>query len=161
MENDVVQQRRDNSLALIRANAHAASLIPEQRRVKQEKLADRRLVSAMNGSDQTRRPRIARRGDGFVVFTRNVVALVHWVRPSSLVISSAPALERRTPVRYISCRRSQVRSELSILRTRDAERPGSLTRCRRISARRSGNPFCSALARISKTSSVMFVRVCS
>src|SRR2546423_2784576 len=161
MQNDVVQQRRDNSVALIGADAHAASLIPEQRRIEKEKLADRALVSAMNGSDQASRCRVARRGDGFVLFTpRSVVALLHWILPSSLVIASVPS-DRCTPVRYISCRRSQARSELSILRTRDVERPGSFTRCLKTSPRRSENPFCSARARTSTTSSLTFARVCS
>src|SRR5438132_13027351 len=44
----------------------------------------------MDGRQQSRRRRITRGGEGFIVFTpRSVVALIHRILPSSIVIASA------------------------------------------------------------------------
>src|SRR5437868_12921637 len=90
VEHDVVEQRGDEFVLLIGADAHAASLISEQRSVKEEELPDRSFVSAMDGGEQPRGRRITRGGDDFVVFTpRSVVAVVHRIPASSLVVASA------------------------------------------------------------------------
>src|SRR2546423_770816 len=89
MQHDVVEKCCDKFVSLVGADAHAASLIPEQRSVEEEELSDRWLFSTMDGSEQARRRRITRGGDDFVFTPRSVVALLHRILPSSLVIASA------------------------------------------------------------------------
>src|SRR5919201_1445091 len=121
MQYDVVEQRRGKIVSFVGADAHSACLISQQRCIKQEQFPDRGGIAAKHSSDESCRRRITRGGDRFVVFTLcSVVALLHLILPSSVVIPSPP-VQKRTPVCYNSCRRIQARSELSILLTRVAE----------------------------------------
>src|SRR5437899_7307551 len=90
MKHDIVEHRGDKFVSLAGPDAHSTRLIPEQRSIQEKQLSNRSLVAAMDGRQQSRRRRITRGGEGFVVFTpRSVVALIHRILPSSVVIASA------------------------------------------------------------------------
>jgi hypothetical protein len=78
MQHDIVEHSHNQFLTHIGSNAHSTRLVSKQRSEEKEEFPDRGLVSAMDGGEQTRRCRIMRGGDSFVVFTpRSVVALLH------------------------------------------------------------------------------------
>src|SRR3954470_21736662 len=158
MEDDVVEQGRHQLVALTRIDTHPTGLVSEQWSIEEEQLTNGFLLPAMDGGQQSRRRRITRGGKLFTLTPRNVVALLHWIPASSVVVASIP--DGCTPGRYSSCRRIQFRSELSIFLTRDADSPGCWTRCRRISARRAGKPFFCAFDRRWSRSSAMLASEC-
>src|SRR3954449_7985174 len=119
MQHDVVEQRRHELVPLLWIDTHAPGLISEEGSIQKEQLSNGPLVAAMDGGQQSRRRRITRGGKSLTFTPRNVVALLHWIPASSVVAASIP--DGCTPGCYSSCRRIQLRSELSIFLTRAVE----------------------------------------
>src|SRR6185503_9280215 len=89
VHHDVVEECGDDFVALTDVDPQSPSLIPEQRRIKQEELSDRGFISTVDGGEQSRGRRITGGGE-LVVFTpRSLVAPLHEILPSSVVFASA------------------------------------------------------------------------